>query len=85
MLRNSSDEGIEKTPGRYVSELYGTPPQAGALPRRSGQRRPRRKPVVMVAAAVAVPIAPPAASAAGSDRGDPREHTKTVEIIPRGN
>ena len=25
VLRNSSDEGIEKPPGRYVAELYGAP------------------------------------------------------------
>src|SRR5580765_6778535 len=34
VLRNSSDEGVEKTPGRYVSELYGAArrPAAAAAP-----------------------------------------------------
>src|SRR6185369_16886920 len=49
VLRNSSDEGIEKTPGRYVGELYGsarrptTPAPAAARPAAP------RKQVVMVA------------------------------------
>ena len=34
VLRNSSDEGIEKTPGRYVAELYGAPRKPAAAPAR---------------------------------------------------
>jgi pilus assembly protein CpaB len=80
ILRNSSDEGIEKPPGRYVAELYGS------------QRKPApavvakavRKPVVIVAPPVAVPIAPPA-PAPPDQIVVIRGTTKTVEVIPRGN
>ncbi len=81
VLRNSSDDGIEKTPGRYVAELYGAP-RRPAAPAARPAPAPRR--VVMVAPPVAVPIAPPPPpppSQVVVIRGDKR----TVETIPRGN
>jgi len=80
VLRNSSDEGIEKTPGRYVAELYGSPRKAPA----SGPA-PIRKPVVLTAAPVAIPIAAPPAPAPPDQIIVIRGTTKTVEVIPRGN
>ena len=82
ILRNSSDEAIEKTPGRYVGELYGS----ARKPVASGPVKPApaRKPVVMVTSPVALPIAPPAPPPPDQIvviRGN----TKTVEVIPRGN
>ncbi len=80
VLRNSSDDGIEKTPGRYVAELYG----AAHRPAAPARPAPARRPVVMVAPPVAVPIAPPAPPPPAQVvviRGDKR----TVEVIPRGN
>src|SRR6185312_1578218 len=53
VLRNSSDEGIEKTPGRYVAELYGSARKPAAP---VAKPAPVRKPVVIAAAPVAIPI-----------------------------
>lgn len=81
VLRNSSDEGIEKTTGRYVSELYGAARRPTA-PVKAAAPAPR--PVVMVAPPVAIPVAPappPPPDQIVVFRGDKR----TVEIIPRGN
>ena len=80
VLRNSSDQTVEKTPGRYVTELYNGHRPAPAAPVRSEAPRPRPKPVV-VAQAVAPP--PPAPAPPPPDqiiviRGTQR----TVETIP---
>ncbi len=75
VLRNSSDQTIEKTTGRFVSELYGTArkpvaTQTGsgsaseASGRGSGQARLRLRRDGRSRAA----------SSAGSDRSDPRNH-----------
>jgi len=83
ILRNSSDEAIEKTPGRYVAELYGAA-RRPAAPVVAKAPAPAPKPLVMVAPPIAVPIAPPPPPPPDQIvvfRGD----KKTVEIIPRGN
>jgi pilus assembly protein CpaB len=83
ILRNSSDEGTEKPPGRYVAELYGAahrPTAAAPAPKPAAPR----KPVVIAAAPIAVPIAPappPPPDQIVVIRGN----LKTVETIPRGN
>jgi pilus assembly protein CpaB len=80
ILRNSSDEGVEKTPGRFVAELYGSAHRPTAPVKVASAARP----VVMVAAPVTVPIAPappPPPDQIVVFRGN----QKTVEIIPRGN
>jgi len=80
ILRNSSDEGVEKTPGRFVAELYGSARRPTAPVKVAAAARP----VVMVAAPVTVPIAPappPPPDQIVVFRGN----QKTVEIIPRGN
>jgi pilus assembly protein CpaB len=82
ILRNSSDEGVEKPPGRYVAELYGAARRPAAPPAKVAAA-PRR-PVVMVAPPVTVPIAPPA-PAPPDQIVVFRGNQKTVETIPRGN
>jgi pilus assembly protein CpaB len=80
ILRNSSDEAVEKTPGRFVAELYG----AARRPAAPAKAAPAARPVVMVAAPVAIPVAPappPPPDQIVVMRGNQR----TVEIIPRGN
>lgn len=58
VLRNANDQGIEKTPGRQVAELYGAPkkttPEAEDAP-----RRVRRKPVEASPAPPVVAMTPP--------------------------
>jgi pilus assembly protein CpaB len=83
ILRNSSDEGVEKPEGRYVAELYGSP-RKPAAPEPVKRAAAPRKPVVMVASPVSIPVAPPAPPPPDQIvviRGN----TKTVEVIPRGN
>jgi pilus assembly protein CpaB len=80
VLRNSSDDKVEKTPGKFVSDLYGVArkPVAPARP------APAPRPVVVQAAPVAIPVAPappPPPDQIVVIRGDKR----TVEVIPRGN
>ena len=82
VLRNSSDEGVEKTSGRYVAELYGSARRAPAPAAKPAAPAPR--PVVAAAPPVVIPIAPPPPPPPDQIvvfRGDKR----TVEIIPRGN
>jgi pilus assembly protein CpaB len=57
VLRNSSDQNIEKTAGRYINELFGTVrhPEAPAAPKAGA---PKPKPVV-IAAAPPPPPPPP--------------------------
>jgi pilus assembly protein CpaB len=84
ILRNSSDEGVEKTAGRYVSELYGAPRRVTTPAPTAKPAAPKARPVVMVAAPLVVPVAPappPPPDQIVVFRGDKR----TVEIIPRGN
>jgi Flp pilus assembly protein CpaB len=82
ILRNSSDQGVEKPEGRYVAELYGSP-RKPVTPVAAKTTAPR-KPVVMVTSPVVVPIAPPA-PLPPDQIVVIRGNTKTVEVIPRGN
>jgi len=82
ILRNSSDEGVEKPEGRYVAELYGSPRKPVA-PIAAARPAAPRKTVVMVAPPVTVPIAPPP-PAPPDQIVVIRGTTKTVEVIPRG-
>jgi pilus assembly protein CpaB len=85
VLRNSSDQTIEKTPGRYVGELYGVGrrPAKEEIP----LPKPRPKPVVVAQAAPPAPAPPPIAVAPPPPPPPDqvvviRGTTKTVEIIP---
>lgn len=82
VLRNSSDQAIEKTPGRLVAELYTGASKPVARPARAVA--PASRPVVMIAPPVTVPVTPPPPPPPDQIvviRGD----KKTVEVIPRGN
>jgi pilus assembly protein CpaB len=56
VLRNSSDQSVEKTAGRYISELYGAPRKA-AKPAETAHPAPR--PIVIAAAPKPPPLPPP--------------------------
>jgi pilus assembly protein CpaB len=83
ILRNSSDEGVEKTAGRYVSELYGAPRRATAPAPATKPAAPAARPVAMVAPPVVVPVAPAPPPPLRTRSCLPR--VKGVEIIPRAN
>ncbi|MEQ1947540.1 MAG: Flp pilus assembly protein CpaB [Bryobacteraceae bacterium] len=77
VLRNSSDQGVEKTTGRYMSELFGSARPKPA-PKASN---PAPKPVTT--AAVVAPPPPPAPVAPPPDQIVMIRGTqKTIEIIP---
>lgn len=79
ILRNSSDQSVEKTPGRYVTELYG----AGRRPApKSEEPRPRPRPVVTAQAPPPPPPAPVAAPPPPDQVVVIRGTTRTVEVIP---
>jgi pilus assembly protein CpaB len=79
VLRNSSDQAVEQTTGRYISELYGAPRKAAAAaaPAIAG-RRPAPGPVVIAAA----PPPPPPPPAPLDQIVVIRGTTKTVETMP---
>jgi pilus assembly protein CpaB len=58
VLRNGSDQTIEKTPGHDIAELYGERPSRKKTPENNAPPRPRARPVV-VAAAPPPPPPPP--------------------------
>src|SRR6185312_2980933 len=76
VLRNSSDQNVEQTTGRYISELYGAPRKAAA-PAAPAVRRPAPRPVV-IAAAPPPPPPPPPLDQIVVIRGT----QKTVETMP---
>ncbi len=81
VLRNSSDQTIEKTSGRFVSELYGTqrkaaPAKAEAAP------KPRPRPVEMAKAPAPPPVAAPAPPPPPDQIVVIRGTTRTVEVMP---
>src|SRR5579862_6958694 len=88
ILRNSSDAGVEKTPGRYVNELYtGTrrpPTAAPAKPAAPSTGKPAPKPVVTAQAPPPpAPLAPQIALPPPPDQIVMIRGTqKTVETIP---
>ncbi|MEQ1885152.1 MAG: Flp pilus assembly protein CpaB [Bryobacteraceae bacterium] len=78
VLRNSSDQAVEKTPGRFVSELYGTGRPKPVVARANPAPRP-----VTTTVAVAPPPPPPPPVAPPPDQIVMIRGTqKTVEIIP---
>jgi pilus assembly protein CpaB len=82
VLRNSSDQAIEKTAGRYVSELYGSARKPAAPVKQEAAPRPRPKPVEVAAAppppVVVAPPPPPPPDQIVVIRGT----TRTVEVLP---
>ena len=76
VLRNSSDQSVEKTAGRYISELYGAPRKVAAAPTASSNPAPR--PIVIAAAPKPPPPPPPPLDQIVVIRGT----QKTVETMP---
>ena len=76
VLRNSSDQNVEATTGRYINELYGAPRKVAAAPSKNPNPAPR--PVVIAAAPKPPPPPPPALDQIVVIRGT----TKTVETMP---
>lgn len=74
VLRNGSDQGIEKTSGRDVGELYGVRAAHKKPPSDAPPPRPRAQPVAVVAAP---PPPPPPPDQIVVIRGT----TKTVEVV----
>jgi pilus assembly protein CpaB len=86
-LRNSSDQNIEQTPGRFVSELYGQAakraPIGGAAKPIIDDMAPRPAPRPVVVAAPPPPVAaPPPPPPAPDQIVVIRGNTRTVELIP---
>jgi pilus assembly protein CpaB len=81
VLRNSSDTTIEKTAGRFVSEIYGAARKPVAAAQPAAAPRPK-KPVEVAARApvpvVAAPPPPPPPDQIIVIRGT----TRTVEVMP---
>jgi pilus assembly protein CpaB len=81
VLRNSSDQTIEKTSGRFVSELYGSQRKPVAT---KPEAAPRPKKTVEVVAKAPAP--PPVAAPAPPPPPDQivviRGTTRTVEVMP---
>src|SRR5580658_2808840 len=90
VLRNSSDSAMEKTPGRYVDELFGGGRrQAAAAPAPAPTAAPRPRPKPETAPAPAAPPvvavaapAPPPAPAPPDQVVVIRGNTRTVETFP---
>ncbi|HTS76838.1 MAG TPA: Flp pilus assembly protein CpaB [Bryobacteraceae bacterium] len=82
VLRNSSDQAVEKTPGRVIAELYNghrAPAPAPAPEKRAASPRPRpRTATEVVVAAAPPPPPPPPPDQIIMIRGSQR----TVETIP---
>jgi pilus assembly protein CpaB len=79
VLRNSSDQAVEQTTGRYISELYGAPRKAAApAAKQSAGPRPAPRPIVIAAAPPPPPPPPPPLDQIVVIRGT----TKTVETMP---
>jgi hypothetical protein len=59
VLRNGSDQTIEKTQGREIAELYGERAVRKKVPENAVPPRPRVRPAPVVAAAPPPPPPPP--------------------------
>jgi pilus assembly protein CpaB len=81
VLRNSSDQTIEKTSGRFVSELYGSQRKPAAT-KVEAAPRPKPRPVEVAKVApppvVVAPPPPPPPDQIITIRGT----TRTVEVLP---
>jgi pilus assembly protein CpaB len=81
VLRNSSDQTIEKTTGRFVSELYGT--QRKPVPTKpEAAPRPKRVVEVVAKAPPPPPVIAPAPPAPPDQIVVIRGTTRTVEVMP---
>jgi pilus assembly protein CpaB len=85
VLRNSSDQGMEKTEGRVVSELYGNRPTPKPVVAPAAPRAAAPRPVTVAAA----PPPPPAPVVPPPPPPDQvvmiRGTARTVETLPNRN
>jgi pilus assembly protein CpaB len=92
VLRNSSDQSIEKTMGRQINELYnggrrGTPTPEKKAPPVAGTPKPQPKPAAPTQVVVAPPPLPPPAAPVVAPLPQVvviRGTQKSVESIPNG-
>ncbi len=77
VLRNSSDQTVEQTTGRYISELYGAPRKVTPVAS-APVSKPAPRPVVIAAAPPPPPPPPPPLDQIVVIRGT----TKTIETMP---
>jgi pilus assembly protein CpaB len=86
VLRNSSDQTIEKTSGRYVTELYGGSRKPIAPKQAPSDEKPRPRPRPVETAKAAPPPPPVAAPPPPPPAPDQivviRGNTRTVEVLP---
>ncbi|HML18220.1 MAG TPA: Flp pilus assembly protein CpaB [Bryobacteraceae bacterium] len=82
VLRNSSDQTVEKTPGRYVTELYNGHRPPPVAPVATEAPRPRPRPVVVAQAPAPPPVAAPPPPPPPDQIVVIRGTTRTVEVIP---
>jgi pilus assembly protein CpaB len=82
VLRNSSDQTIEKTTGRFVSELYGSARKPAAPVKPEAAPRPKRVVEVVAKAPPPPPIAAPAPPPPPDQIVVIRGTTRTVEVMP---
>lgn len=82
VLRNGSDQSIERTPGRVAGELFGGVHKQQSASSEEEVKRPRPKPVVV--AAVAPRPAPPPKPAPPDEVVMIRGTTRTVEVVGLG-
>jgi hypothetical protein len=79
VLRNSSDQSVEKTAGRYISELYGT--QRKPVKPVATAAKPAPRPIVIAAAPPPPPL-PPTPPPPLDQITVIRGTQKTVETMP---
>jgi pilus assembly protein CpaB len=82
VLRNSSDQTIEKTTGRFVSELYGTQRKPTPTAKAEAAPKPRPRPVEVARAPAPPPVAAPAPPPPPDQIVVIRGTTRTVEVMP---
>jgi pilus assembly protein CpaB len=82
VLRNSSDQGVEKTPGSDIATLYSGRARVAPKPVEAAPKpkvAPRPRPVTIAAA----PIVPPPAPAPPPEIVVIRGNQRTVEVVPQ--
>ena len=82
VLRNGSDQGVEKPPGRTIAELFGgRKPKPAEAP----EPKPRRQTVAVAVAPPPPPVAPPPVPAPPEEVVMFRGTVRTVEVVGKKN
>jgi len=85
VLRNSSDQTIEATSGRYVNELYGNAVRRTPVVAPSGGDVPRPRAIAVAPPPPAPVVAPPPPPPPPDQIVMIRGNTRTVEVLPTHN